>query len=582
MELQKEITPQDVLCLLNKVKDEIVKKYKDKNNVFADDKISDKGLINHCAGLISILLTQSANTKEKILTDEDNDIINKELVYILDTIKETGYNCTPLTSNEKLQNNLKLNKITDFVFTESLSWVISLMILCYYLNKENLIEINEEVKDKVSKTLRDALEIACNIAIENGGWGIANGCTSPDLYFSNSITEAFADFADYILGESEKEIGIGADYAMKEFIGQELIDRINEKRKITSRWLIGNYLEELEKGLGYKNDNFLNLYNSYYIINMLILNNADSSFKEEGRKIYKAIEMGIYYSRIYFQKAKDTEGWWADEDKSTLAIEFPNYKDISSNTLKKAFNIRPEDPNLVPMSLRSNVLYSFYISNGSDKKIDNLFEVILSDKNEKYEIWDRYGYNIFITEKSIEALIDYYDYLCKYEQDNSKEEKLTEVIQKQTIEESLKEFILKIVKETVKENNLQNSEEKQLGLKNKNTIKISDEEKRDLIRDVFYELKEYIKKGEPDLKYETKYTGIKSSFDNFNEFITYLFIYNINNNLSNSENKVLSNNDILSFSQKIKEIFLCVGKYQKNINDANFSEVFDKLLNKSK
>lgn len=80
-----------------------------------------------------------------------------------------------------------------------------------------------------------------------------------------------------------------------------------------------------------------------------------------------------------------------------------------------------QDPSIVPMALRANTNFSYYISKQSDMEVDRLFddirnEVATSDGSDTVaNLWDGNNYNIQLTERSIEAVVDYYDYLNKFE-----------------------------------------------------------------------------------------------------------------------------------------------------------------------
>jgi hypothetical protein len=80
------------------------------------------------------------------------------------------------------------------------------------------------------------------------------------------------------------------------------------------------------------------------------------------------------------------------------------------------------------MALRVNVQYCYYVSGQPDKVVDDMFEKIMADRYVESgdsacvtNLWDNENYNILITERAIEALIDSYDYVCKYEKEETHE-----------------------------------------------------------------------------------------------------------------------------------------------------------------
>ena len=70
------------------------------------------------------------------------------------------------------------------------------------------------------------------------------------------------------------------------------------------------------------------------------------------------------------------------------------------------------------MALRVNALYAYYICNQSDVAVDRLFDDICSNASADANggsvqyLWDTSSYDLMVTERAIEALVDYYDY-CK-------------------------------------------------------------------------------------------------------------------------------------------------------------------------
>jgi len=312
---------------------------------------------------------------------------------------------------------------------------------------------------------------------------------------------------------------------------------------------------------------------------MLILNNADILFSSKEKEIKGAIEMGIYFSRIYFQRAMETgEVWWNDPDKSAFIIKFPLYKEITSNGFKTIFK-NFQDPNLVPMSLRSNVLYSFYISKGGDKKIDDLYSVILENKYADYYIWDSNEYNIFVTEKSIEALIDYYDYLCRYEESNPKEEKSTEVFQKQTFEDVLKNSVIEIIDKYLDEKKI-NINSSILLEKNDYSPQINDFK---MFNEILVNINEYMKEFAFNPNYKDKNNieinyQLKMICEHLNDFLFYSFIKNINEELSDKQ-KINKNDKKIDEIKRIKKGALqSIATYSSSFNKTNISNFINSIL----
>lgn len=228
-----------------------------------------------------------------------------------------------------------------------------------------------------------------------------------------------------------------------------------------------------QKGL--KADQYLNLYYAYQLIDMLITTSSDEAYgkivsekyTDDSRykqllKSYRQrlnandyeyyfgsqndpnepdrsanfvidyIEQATHASRFRLAMASRTgvNFWESTNSELNIKWEFNDESGASSKITnliyKKLRNNSGEleisDPSLAPMALRANVQYIYYISGRTDLTLDKLFEMIIGDRSDKTTddelvkgLWDTVNYNLSVTERAIEALIDYYDYLCRYE-----------------------------------------------------------------------------------------------------------------------------------------------------------------------
>ena len=417
----------------NSVKSNIIYEYK-KRKGFTDDEKTVEGTITTCAGLVSLLLLKNGIGSNLKFENDEIEIIRKSINDVLSYVDNNGYDATPFLTSEKTKEYFKPTK--GYYYYDTISWVLSLMIQVWNANKleEGRLLSQKEIP-KIKKTIKENLQIISSGMVPGGGWGFTNNCEQADLYYSYTISESLADFADYILGESLEE-GIGdKDIEIINYLTQEIVDQIDDCRKATANWLVDSYIRHPKNKLGDVLINpddpqgekfktlsdekaFTLLYYTYFVIDMLIINKADEYFHDESKTITKAIEHGIYLTRIYFDKAKALKSWWESKDDSELIVSFQNNSKIVGAKNLSRSEIR--EPGLVPLSLRCNILYSFYISKGQDKKIDELFDVVINNRNNRHnehQLWDTFGYNILVTERAVEGLIDYLDY--KHYQDVS-------------------------------------------------------------------------------------------------------------------------------------------------------------------
>lgn len=203
-----------------------------------------------------------------------------------------------------------------------------------------------------------------------------------------------------------------------------------------------------------------NLYYTYYILEMLITSNADQYFKntlndpeaseallngyapylaDHEQKYYKKhldeffynfYEQALHSSRTNYLSASRTGTKFWESSLSELPLKWEHENDEFSDLAFLALDQSKAtltDPSILPMSLRTNVVYSFYVTERPEITIERLFNDICDnayreeeDEERVRDLWDSMCYNLVITERSIESIIDFYDYLNKFEPQEEK------------------------------------------------------------------------------------------------------------------------------------------------------------------
>jgi hypothetical protein len=210
----------------------------------------------------------------------------------------------------------------------------------------------------------------------------------------------------------------------------------------------------------YEGRNYYNLYYVYYLIDLMITSAADQYYLDVSedeaafralKKLYKDsgafsqeeyrfffadnssngkefcnsyLEQAIHASRNHFLNARRTGNDFWETPDSELTVEWKSTDSDLTDTVKGTLRRAKADitePALVPMALRANINYCYYLSEQIDVTVKNLFDLIKEDRSSKdtnkcvKDLWDDIDYNLSITERSIEALVDYYDYLRKFD-----------------------------------------------------------------------------------------------------------------------------------------------------------------------
>ncbi len=304
---------------------------------------------------------------------------------------------------------------------------------------------------------------------------------------------------------------------LDEIAGFDVVKAANDARAKLQDWIIKNALPLLPKVatcrnlsdsdkeilcIGKKKNNsdyefnYFNLYHTYFLIDMIIdsaadiryfeiAKNSDSKEFAELKNYYlnaypSSSDIGYYFrrnngenaknfcreylaqaihsSRVNYMRASRTgnDFWTAKNGGSEYEIEWNHDEgDYDAHQLIAEVYEKIKEPALVPMALRINVQYSYYVSEQLDKTVDDMFEQIMSDRFDAssdsthvHDLWDSVSYNLLVTERSIEALIDAYDYVCKYEVDENGKEKSSKSVGE--IEEAIQNLVDERVESALK------------------------------------------------------------------------------------------------------------------------------------
>ena len=180
----------------------------------------------------------------------------------------------------------------------------------------------------------------------------------------------------------------------------------------------------------YRDNNRLSRADIYYYF-------YDLTFEEEDIKrgqyhydefFSKTVECALYAARSqYTNAAKTGKDFW---ESAELDLQFNHPEEA----VKKAVQKLPfKDPSVIAMALRANITYSYYVTETQDIAIERLFDDLCADiyseqrresfsdiyRMEKDEecvvnLWDCTNYSLSLTERAVEALVDFKDYLDKF------------------------------------------------------------------------------------------------------------------------------------------------------------------------
>ena len=491
MEITLQERKETLLDAIKKAVVALYENWKNNGNKFVDiDKMKAGGIYAESVGAVTaLLILVGFRTEECIVGDED---IRQQLQTIFDTTFDNIYQQWTTTScfaepiiDYKVLTSVRA-KDKDLKCTDTITWILSTCVLARYASRRGILLVSESQKNHIFELTAEMLGLLLK-SQKDGKWGLLSGdsderftLSERSLYFTYGANAALSDFADYILGEI-KQVEESEDTDAFNYRDSELIDYLDpalgykegvaeaiiKVRRQLSDWLLEECLPRLHRlakceGLDPEsigrmriwrnnveedeNRRYLDLYYTYYIIDMLICTASDEliisnpeynkskleqndAFLDEDRKYLEDISTFFqqYISVVLtdagqsYAAAKATGDAFWDVYLSELPILW--YKEGG----KSARSINVTDPALISMAMRAKTIFNFYCAPGRDPEIEELFEDdILSNRydpesgEEKNDdtvnyLWDNQMYNLMITERSIEALVDFSDYLRRVE-----------------------------------------------------------------------------------------------------------------------------------------------------------------------
>ena len=528
-----DFTVDETVRIAKEIKDNLIDKWFEDGGFVDKNRMQTRSIMPESIGLLSlVLLTTAFNEAKGFQNNESKSKIEKIVKSSVDFIyndvnkphtkypdRKKGFTAEPLYPASRTE----LLFSDENGYTDTVTYVLSTMILVRYNQTCGNIKIDEETTKKIFELIRETIgHIICgqcdNIVEKNGKirysgtWGYKTYRKRTDehtednsLYFTYCCNCSITDLFNYIFGEIKEveEINEGLlNDANSDNIDRELVNYLNEEygdiynimngiREKTSIWLLEQALPRLPRisdcintdahtkdvlGISvpdmqlddpvYNGVNYLYLYPTYYLLDMLTNGYIDNRFHDmidsiknpgfmkilkdkykdvmsdtdrlyffregSGADLYEEyykgyLEQAIQSSRFRYLDASRTGiDFWSNYDpsigsKSELELKWVAIDAEENRTIMEVTNKRwPREPALISMSVKSNICFSYYVSKERDFSIDKMFSNIIDDRSSITDdhhvkgLWDDISYNLQVTERSIEALIDYYDYQNKF------------------------------------------------------------------------------------------------------------------------------------------------------------------------
>lgn len=454
------------LKLLNDLIDKRDGDYKKGDHVYhgfyLNDRNKDVGLLSQLYGasglftLVNRYNVMNAIAKDTEPADRLLRGIKSALYDVLDYVEENGYDLNPYIDQRTNDHLFHEGANRENMYIGAMTWALSLFVSALKALRTNSIDFrrnaddrDEEVKSfklrlyvQIEKIIHFFLDNVIDEA-DCFGWGYANGCIDPSLFFTYSVIEAYSDFEDNVMTDRDDEL---LDYLNRNNSETDIPLEIRYRNlcfKIGDRtWEV--YKEHLKTT--FFSDKFSGevipispaeirntsrssvLFNTLYVIFILFYSYTNTRTQRydipgevrneaDREKIIGTITRGLQLVQNFYDDLK-AEGNESIVDKHIISF---NQRNILVPEFSKMLNDESiQASSLLPMLVKANNLVAYYILQFPQQSMTDLFDEALSVKVEGKWLWENRRFDLLSTERYIEALADYFDYYDTYERNYAK------------------------------------------------------------------------------------------------------------------------------------------------------------------
>jgi len=401
---------------------------------YMSSKDNEVGLISQLYGANAMFSLMNRYGVE--MSDERKAHMIDTLHYVLDylAMNNNCYDLSPILDDE-INNELFVDGNNNYI--GAMTWALSLFCQVRVSERRGLIEISPEDHKQIFKHIRAIIKFFVNNVIGTAdkplGWGYANGCEEPSLFFTYSVVEAFADFDDNVLnvpelGPDEELIhyidtsDTGSDPYTKSYteICYKIGDRAWDifKDVIKTDFFSDNFSENFKI---VDKDDVLNssrssvLFNTMYVIFILFYSYTNKRHKDtDGEEIVNSMTLALQLIQNFYDELA-AKGKDSIVDRHIIAFDQPHKKIKDFGRLLNEESIQASP--LLPMLVKANNVIAYHILKFPQQKMQELFDMMLLSKmeNENDWLWDKRRFDVLSTARYIESIADFFDYYDEFE-----------------------------------------------------------------------------------------------------------------------------------------------------------------------
>lgn len=424
---------------------------------YLSDKDKTVGLLSQLYGanglfsLVNRYNVLSGINKKDVNTDGLIAGIKSTLLDVLDSVEANGYDMVPHIDAD-LNNELFHGHNEEIQYVGAMTWALSLFVSARKAMRYGIITFDDkaDVGNRLCKQIKKIIEFFLYNVIddENGfGWGYANGCIDPSLFFTYSVIEAYSDFEDNAITDTDEELLAFLNQGVK-----------NEEDRLEVRYrnvcfAVGDRTWAIYKD--YLKDNFFTdkfngkpnvvtaaeiantarssaLFNNLYIIFIFFysyMNSRDIKYyydksknrylesdekktEQEKQEFIQTVGRALQFVQNFYDDLKAT-GNESIVDKHI--ISFNQRNEIVPKFSKLLNEESIQASSLLPMLVKASNLIALWIQKFPQQGMTDMFDDMLETKMEDKWLWENRKFDILSTERYYEAIADYFDYYDEYE-----------------------------------------------------------------------------------------------------------------------------------------------------------------------
>ena len=402
---------------------------------YMSSKNKEVGLLSQLYGANAMFSLMNRFNVE--MSDEHKEQMKASLNYIIQYLADNN-NCYDLNPILDPEINSELFTDSHNNYVGAMTWALSLFCQVRVSERRGLFELTEDEHKQVFKHIRHIIKFFVNSVVGTSdkplGWGYANGCDEPSLFFTYSVVESFADFDDNVLNTPE----IGADDELITYINtsdtgsdpytetfKEICYRIGDrawdlfKDVLKTNFFSDNFSENFKV---VSKDEILNssrssvLFNTLYVIFSLFYSYTNRRHADtDGEEIVDSMTLALQLIQNFYDELR-SKGKDSIVDRHIIAFDQNNkrIKDFGRLLNEESIQASP----FLPMLVKANNLIAFYILEFPQQKMQELFDMMLIAKMDNSDddwLWDKRKFDILSTERYIESIADFFDYYDQFE-----------------------------------------------------------------------------------------------------------------------------------------------------------------------